>query len=71
MNINDWENFKKTVRPIKKSNRIKLKTPKNKINSSDQLSKNQYNFEKEIDDLDIQVSESWGNLEKNTLKKNS
>ena len=69
MNINDWESFKKTVRPIKKSNKIKLKTSKSKINSSDQLTKNQYNFEKEIDDLEIQVSESWGNLEKNTLKK--
>ena len=65
MNINDWENFKKTVRPIKKSNKIKLKTSKIKINSSDQPTKDQYNFKKEIDDLDIQVSDSWGNLKKN------
>ncbi len=70
MSASDWEDFKKTVNPIKKPKTIEfIKNSKKNLKVSLQLSESKNNFEKNIDDLDIQVSESWGALEKNTLKK--
>ena len=63
MNNKDWEHFKKTVNPLKDQKKIirkqykTIETPKKE------------NTNKDIDLMDIKVSEGWGGLEKNILRK--
>ena len=63
MNNNDWEHFKKTVNPLKDQKKIIRKQYK----TLDTTKKE--NTNEEIDLMDIKVSESWGALEKNILRK--
>ena len=63
MTNNEWDDFKKLVSPLKKPGVtpiIKKSLPE-KIKKKDD---NKYLFK----DLDIQISEDWGVLEKNLLK---
>ena len=63
MNNKDWEHFKKTVNPLKDQKKIIRKQYKTlETTKKDNTSEN-------IDLMDIKVSESWGALEKNTLRK--
>ncbi len=63
MNNEDWEQFKKTVSPLKNQKRQILKQHKTfKTNQKEKL-------DKDIELMDIKVSESWGALEKNILRK--
>ncbi len=63
MNDNEWESFKKTVKPINKASRLVSKKFKNEHKS---LKKNS---PVETEDLEIILSNSWGQLEKNIHKK--
>jgi len=63
MNNNDWEHFKKTVNPLKDQKKIIRK----KIKTFETTKKEKTN--NDIDLMDITVSESWGALEKNILRK--
>ena len=63
MNNEDWEQFKKTVSPLKnQTQHIRKQRKPLKINQKEKT-------DKDFDLMDIKVSESWGNLEKNILKK--
>lgn len=64
MTSDDWEVFKKSVRPIKNSAKVIFK--KNSVTSN--IRKTESKLE-EIEGLEIKHSDSWGNLEKNILKK--
>ena len=56
MNNEDWEQFKKTVSPLKNQKRQILKQHKTfKTNQKEKL-------DKDIELMDIKVSESWGIL---------
>ena len=63
MNDNDWEHFKKTVNPLKDQKKIIRKQHKTSEKT------NIENTNNDIDLMDIKVSESWGALEKNILRK--
>ena len=63
MNDKDWEHFKKTVNPLKDQKKIIRK----KIKTFETTKKEKTN--NDIDLMDITVSESWGALEKNILRK--
>ena len=63
MNNNDWEHFKKTVNPLKDQKKIIRK----KIKTFETTKKEKTN--NDIDLMDITVSESWGDLEKNIVRK--
>ena len=63
MNNKDWEHFKKTVNPLKDQKKIIRKQ-----NKTLETTKKE-NTNKDIDLMDIKVSESWGALEKNILRK--
>ena len=69
MSINDWESFKKSVKPINKTHNIKSVRNKNTKSFERNITdKNPIN-EDDIQNIEIQVSKDWGVLEKNTLKK--
>ena len=64
MSSNEWDIFKKSVKPIK-ANKSKLLSPKHHadcVRKKDEIIQ-------EIEYLDIKVTEKWGDLEKNILKK--
>ena len=63
MNDNDWEHFKKTVNPLKDQKKIIRKQHKTLETTKIE------NTNRDIDLMDIKVSESWGALEKNILRK--
>ena len=63
MNNKDWENFKKTVNPLADQKKIIRKQYK----TLEIIEKE--NTNKDIELMDIKVSETWGTLEKNILKK--
>ena len=63
MNNEDWEQFKKTVSPLKVQKRTLLKQQK-PLKTNQTKSTN-----KDFELMDIKVSESWGTLEKNILRK--
>ncbi len=66
MAIDDWETFKKSVSPIKNKTKVAFKR-KTKLVSQTRLTKeDQTNA---LAGLDTKVSNSWGSLEKNILKK--
>ena len=54
MNNKDWEHFKKTVNPLKDQKKIIRKQ-----NKTLETTKKE-NTNKDIDLMDIKVSESWG-----------
>ena len=63
MNNEDWEQFKKTVSPLKNQNRqIRNQHKPLKTNQKEKS-------EKDFELMDTKVSESWGALEKNILRK--
>ena len=63
MSNGDWEQFKKTVSPLKnQTQHIRKQRKPLKINQKEKT-------DKDFDLMDIKVSESWGNLEKNILRK--
>ena len=62
MNNKDWEHFKKTVNPLKDQEKIIRKQHKTLETTKME------NTNKDIDLMDIKVSESWGALEKNILR---
>ena len=63
MNNEDWEQFKKTVIPIKNQKRQIRKQHKSlKVNKKEKT-------DKEFELMDIKVSDGWGVLEKNILRK--
>ena len=59
MNDSEWESFKKTVKPIDKTKKV---IPKRFINKPKGLKSNS---SLEIEDLEIILSNSWGQLENN------
>ena len=63
MNNEDWEQFKKTVSPLKNQERLIRK--QHKPLKKNQMENEDTNFEL----MDIKVSEGWGALEKNILRK--
>jgi len=63
MNDKDWEHFKKTVNPLKDQKKIIRKQYKTAETPKKE------NTNEDIDLMDIKVSESWGALEKNILRK--
>lgn len=63
MSNSEWESFKKTVKPIDKTRKVISKTFKNKPLSVEN------NSSLQIEDLEIILSDSWGQLEKNIHKK--
>lgn len=63
MNNSDWDHFKKTVNPLKDQKKIIRKQFKT-LETTKKENINEY-----IDLMDIKVSESWGTLEKNILRK--
>ena len=63
MSNSEWESFKKTVKPIDKTRKVIFKTFKNKPVSVEN------NSSLQIEDLEIILSDSWGQLEKNIHKK--
>lgn len=63
MNNDDWEQFKKTVSPLKNQTRQVLK--QHRPLKTSQKEKTDKDFEL----MDIKVSEGWGVLEKNILRK--
>ncbi len=63
MNNDDWEQFKKTVSPLKNQTRQIRK--QNKTFKTNQKEKTDKDFEL----MDVKVSEGWGVLEKNILRK--
>ena len=65
MNTDEWENFKKTVSPLKERRRRADIPKKNKTIKS----KDKKPFQDAYEKLEIKVSDDWGSLEKNTLKK--
>ena len=64
MNSNEWDIFKKSVKPLKVGKKI-ISTKKN---HPETFIINNKKMEA-IEGIDIKVSESWGDLEKNILKK--
>ena len=63
MNNEDWEQFKKTVIPIKNQKRqIRKQRKPLKVNKKEKT-------DKEFELMDIKVSDGWGVLEKNILRK--
>ncbi len=64
MNSNEWDIFKKSVKPLKVGKNI-ISTKKN---HPETFIVNDKKMEA-IEGIDIKVSESWGDLEKNILKK--
>ena len=63
MNNEDWEQFKKTVIPIKNQKRqIRKQHKPLKVNKKEKT-------DKEFELMDIKVSDGWGVLEKNILRK--
>ena len=63
MNNEEWEQFKKTVSPLKNQTRqIRKQREKLKINEKMEP-------EKGLELMDIKVSKEWGAIEKNILKK--
>jgi len=65
MGTDEWEDFKKTVRPLKERKRYIDIPRKNKTTKS----KDENPFREACEKLEIKVSDDWGSLEKNTLKK--
>ena len=63
MSNSEWESFKKTVKHINKTRKVISKTFKNKPVSVEN------NSSLQIEDLEIILSDSWGQLEKNIHKK--
>ena len=63
MNDKDWEHFKKTVNPLKDQKKIIRKQYKT-LEATEKENTN-----KDIELMDIKVSESRGTLEKNILRK--
>ena len=63
MTNNEWDDFKKLVSPLKKT-RETSRTKKSLPKKVEQQVDNKYLLK----DLDIQISEDWGVLEKNLLK---
>ena len=63
MSDNDWEHFKKTVNPLKDQKKIIRKQYKTLETTKKE------NANTDIDLMDIKISESWGALEKNILRK--
>ncbi len=64
MSTNEWDEYKRLVNPLKEKN-IRFVQKKTNLVKSNQK---KFDNSESIDDLDIMVSESWGNLEKNILK---
>ncbi len=64
MNSDEWDIFKKSVKPIKVNKRLLL-SPKGLVESVGKKD----DSTQEIENLDIKVTEKWGDLEKNILKK--
>ena len=63
MSNDDWEQFKKTVSPLKNQKRQIRKQHKTlKINQKEKT-------DKDLELMDIKISECWGVLEKNILRK--
>jgi len=63
MSNDDWEQFKKTVSPLKNQTRQIRKQHKTlKINQKEKT-------DKDFELMDIRVSEGWGVIEKNILRK--
>ena len=63
MNNEDWEQYKKTVIPIKNQKRqIRKQHKPLKVNKKEKT-------DKEFELMDIKVSDGWGVLEKNILRK--
>lgn len=69
MMSNDWESFKKSVKPIKKPHNIKSVRKKNTKSFQGNTTTENPTNENDLQDIEIQVSKDWGFLEKNTLKK--
>lgn len=63
MSENEWESFKKTVKPISKTEKVISKKFKNKIKIQKK------NSLEEFADLEIVLSNNWGQLEKNIHRK--
>ena len=63
MNNKDWELFKKSVSPLKGQKRLFLGKKKATYQS------NLKTIEDDLELMDTSVSEDWGSLEKNILKK--
>jgi len=63
MSDSEWESFKRTVKPIDKTKKVISKRFRNKPKGLTN------NSSLEIEDLEIILSNSWGQLEKNIHKK--
>jgi len=63
MNNEDWEQFKKTVSPLKNQTR-QIRKQRKASKTNEKLEANTG-----LELMDIKVSESWGSIETNVLKK--
>ena len=63
MNNEEWEQFKKTVSPLKNQTR-QIRKQRKALNTNEKLEANTG-----LELMDIKVSESWGSIETNVLKK--
>ncbi len=63
MNNDDWEFFKKTVNPLKNRRKLLIQS-KSKSKVMIETKKKE-----DIDLIDVVITEDWGSLEKNILKK--
>ena len=63
MNNEEWEQFKKTVSPLKNQTR-QIRKQRKALKTNEKLEANTG-----LELMDIKVSESWGSIETNLLKK--
>ena len=63
MNNEEWEQFKKTVSPLKNQTR-QIHKQRKALKTNEKLE-----ADTGLELMDIKVSESWGSIEKNVLKK--
>ena len=63
MNNEEWEQFKKTVSPLKNQTR-QIRKQRKALKTNEKLEPNTG-----LELMDIKVSESWGSIETNVLKK--
>ena len=63
MNNEEWEQFKKTVSPLKNQTR-QIRKQRKALKTNEKLEANTG-----LELMDIKVSESWGSIETNVLKK--
>ena len=64
---NDWEEFKKTVKPLKEKNQRPISSHKNKILNTQKVEKPNYPDNSSL--LEIKTSNKIYSIEKNTLRK--